>query len=113
MTRVAVVVLALLVVLTGCSGSSKAPQTATMTIVIADGSVSPNGQRVEVRKGGTVTLEVTTDKATIIHVHGYEIEVQANPGAPTTHEFTADKPGAFEIETHDPAVIVGQLVVKS
>ena len=105
---VAVMLVAATLALTGCSATST---TSTIAISIADGKVDPSGERVEVTKDQLVTLQVTSDAATTLHVHGYT-EFEVPKGGPTSFEFAADKVGAWEIETHDPAMIVVTLVVR-
>jgi heme/copper-type cytochrome/quinol oxidase subunit 2 len=66
------------------------------------GKVTPNGQKINVRVGQQVTLEVTSDRDDQIHAHiggdGYELEVKA--GVPTTGSFTLSSAGSFEVESH-------------
>lgn len=55
---------------------------------------------VEVKLGTDVVLEVVTDAADELHVHGYEKKVQVAPGSPTRVGFAATIPGVFEVELH-------------
>lgn len=74
----------------------------TISIVIKDGNVSPNGDKMSIRKGDTIALLVTSDSDDEIHAHtgedGYELEVRA--GIPATGEFVAVETGSFEVESH-------------
>ena len=103
------------VVLAGCSREPEGaatPTDVTVAIVMKDGALSPNAARVNVVKGATVTVTVDSDQDLHVHVHGYEEEIIAKPGEPAEVSFVADLVGSFEIETHDPAVVVAQLVVR-
>ncbi len=93
--------------------SPESPDTVsrTLDVVIADGKVSPNAERVEVKVGTTVILSVRSDVADELHVHGYDEELAVEPGTPATLEFAADEPGRFEVETHESDRLVYQLVV--
>jgi len=94
---------------------SAAPSTAsgkTITVRIAGGKVTPKSGRVAVARGAKVRLVVTSDVADEIHVHTYDLELQLKPGAPATLEFTADKTGLFEVETHETGLILFQLLVR-
>jgi hypothetical protein len=89
-----------------------APGVRKVTVAIKDGKVSPPVGRIEVEKGKTVRLTVTTDKADEIHVHGFDKAVPITPGKPTALEFVADRTGQFEVETHETKKILFFLVVR-
>jgi hypothetical protein len=72
-------------------------------ITLADGRVSPNGEKVDVAVGQEVVILVTSDTDDEIHAHtddpeGYELPVRA--GEPATGSFTISAPGSFEVESH-------------
>ena len=46
-----------------------------------------------------MTINVTSDSADTIHVHGYEIEKDVVAGQQTVITFVADQAGRYEIET--------------
>ena len=62
--------------------SPESPDTVSkaLDVVIADGKVSPNAERVEVKVGTTVILSVRSDVADELHVHGYDEELAVEPG---------------------------------
>jgi heme/copper-type cytochrome/quinol oxidase subunit 2 len=74
--------------------------------------VTPKSGRVAVAQGEQVRLVVTSDVADEVHVHTYDLELRLKPGVPGTLQFTADKPGLFEVETHETALILVQLLVQ-
>lgn len=90
----------------GTTGSSTASAPAsdavTVDITIAKGGVSPSGQKLDVTRGRTVVLRVTSDQDEEIHAHtagdGYELEVRA--GQTATGQFVASDAGSFEVEAH-------------
>ena len=47
-----------------------------------------------------MTINVTSDSADTIHVHGYEIEKDVVAGQQTVITFVADQAGRYEIEAH-------------
>ena len=73
-----------------------------LTINIRGGKTVPNGEKINVRVGQQVILNVTSDIDDEIHAHigeeGYELPVRA--GRPARGSFTIDSPGSFEIESH-------------
>ena len=74
----------------------------TINLTIADGKVSPSGERVDVAKGQTVIMKVISDSDDVIHAHtaaeGIEIKVEA--GVPASGRFVATETGSFEVESH-------------
>jgi hypothetical protein len=74
----------------------------TINIVIAKGKTTPNGEKINVRVGQKVILNVTSDTDDEIHAHiggdGYELPVKA--GTPAKGSFTLESPGSFEVESH-------------
>lgn len=92
------------------SVSPSGPAAVRLTVTIASGRVSPNDATVTVRRGQQVSVVVTSDRATEVHVHGYNLHIEAVPGT-VTRTFTANQAGTFEIETHDPAFTVYELQV--
>ena len=51
-------------------------------------------------QGEAVELRVASDRATVLHLHGYRIETRAEPNAPAVMAFTARAAGRFAVETH-------------
>lgn len=85
----------------------------TVEIVIDDGKVTPQGDRVEVRVGQRITLQVTSDVDEEIHVHSdpeHTYEVPA--GGSITESFVVDTPGQVAVEAHGLDVTIVQLVVR-
>jgi hypothetical protein len=76
--------------------------TLTINITIAHGKTVPSGEKINVRVGQKVILNVTSDTDDEIHAHiggeGYELPVQA--GTPARGSFTLENPGSFEVESH-------------
>jgi hypothetical protein len=96
---------------TAPSSTDSPPADALLlTILESGGKVTPNGQKLNVRVGQQVTLDVTSDRDDEIHAHiggdGYELKVQA--GVDTTGSFTLDSAGSFEVESHklDKVIVI-------
>ncbi|GAA4576636.1 hypothetical protein [Planotetraspora kaengkrachanensis] len=111
---------ALLGGVSACSESSAdtTPASATaagvkeINVTIAAKSVTPPPGRIDVTKGQTVRITVTSDVADEAHVHGYDKGVSLQPGTPATIEFVADQDGLFEVETHESDLQLFQLAVR-
>lgn len=85
--------------------------TQVVGVSLKDGRATPNGDRLTVAKGTILRLEITSDHDDEVHVHGYDIEIRVSAGATVTKDITLDQVGRFEIESHEPALTIVQLVV--
>ncbi len=110
------------------SGSDSKTSSTTATTESTESIVTPaaepitfrNGEAVggvkeiEVTKGDEVRLSVSSDVPAEVHVHGYEIEQEVEPGTPTVVDFPAKIDGKFEIELHlaDDEFQVAELTVQ-
>jgi type IV pilus biogenesis protein CpaD/CtpE len=95
------------------TSSSPATDAVSIDISISNGRVNPNGSKIDVKRGQTVVLNVTSDQDDEIHVHtsdGYELEVKA--GKPVRGQFVVTEPGRFEIESHHLEKIIVILNVR-
>ena len=73
--------------------------------------MAPRPSIHKIKKGQTVRIIVTSDKADEVHVHGYDIEKELAAGQTGTIEFTADQTGRFEVETHHQGLQLFQFEV--
>jgi len=80
--------------------SSSSPAGQTIQVSYAGGTITGGG-RVPVKEGTSVTLEVTSDVADEVHVHGYDLMQDVTPDAPATITFDATIPGVFEVELEE------------
>jgi FtsP/CotA-like multicopper oxidase with cupredoxin domain len=65
---------------------------------VAGGKVETAQRRVRVSRGDRVRIQVQSDQADEVHVHGFDLSEDVGPGKPATVEFTADLPGVWEVE---------------
>ena len=84
----------------------------TVSASIVDGTVSPAPTRIDVARGQTVRITVTSDVVDMVHVHGYDRSVSLQPGVAGTLEFVADLDGLYDVETHEQDLQLFQLVVR-
>jgi len=84
----------------------------TIVISVADGEATPAFDTYQVGLGDEVRIEVTSDVADELHMHGYDVELALEPGVPGVLEFTADVEGRFELETHETGLQLLQLEVQ-
>jgi FtsP/CotA-like multicopper oxidase with cupredoxin domain len=69
-------------------------------INVKGGVIDGDVKSIEVAKGDTVRIVVSSDVDDEIHLHGYDIEKEAGPGKPARFKFKATLEGAFELESH-------------
>lgn len=87
-------------------------EPVVVEIVVKDGTVTPNGDRVDVAPGQPVELEVTADAPGEIHVHSDpEQEFEYDAGT-ETFELEIDRPGIVAVESHTLDQVIVQLEVK-
>ena len=93
-------------------GTGDASTEREIVITIRGRTASPPTGRVEIARGSTVRITVTSDAPDELHVHGYDRTAPLSPGVPATVQFTADTPGLFEVETHTGGLVLCQLVIR-
>ncbi|MFK0251820.1 hypothetical protein ACIQUM_44585 [Amycolatopsis azurea] len=116
MRRICAITVAALLAVTGCSGSdgsgpAPSAETKTVKFSVTEGKRTAGPEEVAVRTGENVALEVISDQADELHVHGYDKAAQLAPGVPGTVSFTANIDGIFEVELHKSGAAVTKLRV--
>ena len=86
--------------------------TIKVTVGTDDFDTTGGKRVVGVKKGANVSIELT-DPATAqsYHLHGYDIETEAAKGATSKIQFTANKPGQFDLESHTTNNVILVLLV--
>jgi hypothetical protein len=101
--------------LAGCGEDEPDPGTSApdaIEITFSDGSVSPQGERVEVEAGEEIELVVKADEPGGLHIHT-QPEQELEYGAGTTNlTLTIDEPGVVDVEAHELEIVVVQLEVR-
>lgn len=112
MRRILALLLVAVLTLTGACSSTTASGPVTIDVTIANGKVTPAATTDNVSLGATVTINVTSDAADTVHVHGYEIEKEITASTKTVITFVADKTGRYEVETHTVEATIATLNVR-
>ena len=89
---------------------SGVPQDRTFDVSIEGGEMSP--AEISVIEGDSVTLRVRSDEPMELHLHGYNVEQDVEPGKNARLRFEADLTGRFEIEDHESERELGVLQVR-
>jgi heme/copper-type cytochrome/quinol oxidase subunit 2 len=92
------------------SGTATPEATATpkpQPPLLQAGSV----KKLEYKEGDTVAFRVRSDSAEEVHVHGYDLKKDLQPGKTATMTFKASITGIFEIEFEGSAEQIAELRV--
>ena len=82
-----------------------------ITIKLADGTVSPDGVEVKVKKNQPVVLQITADTAGELHVHSSPEQHVEFPEGGSEVTLTFAQPGVVDIEDHALDKLIVQLEV--
>ena len=83
----------------GIAAGAGAEETA-LVLVIRNGEVAADQRTLRVRKDAQVRLRVTSDRPTVLHLHGYGIELKIAPGQAGEIAFVAHATGRYPIHSH-------------
>ena len=86
----------LLLSVTACGGGG--PEELEIPVKLTGGRLDP--ETIQVGQGDTVTLMIGVDEPGQIHLHGYDIEKDVEPGEIAKLLFVADATGRFKITYH-------------
>lgn len=90
--------------------SGEGPKQLTIDVSIKGDTMTP--AEITAREGDDVTLRITADQEMELHMHGYDKELDLEPGKTETLEFKADRAGPFEIENEGTHTGLGTLTVQ-
>jgi hypothetical protein len=82
------------------------------TIRVVGGEPAGGVKEITVQKDETVRIEVRSDTAGEIHLHGYDISKDVEAGGSVRFNFPATIEGVFEIEIEETHTPVGELRVE-
>ncbi|MCI0544700.1 MAG: hypothetical protein L0Z49_09700 [Actinobacteria bacterium] len=82
-----------------------------LEVGIVGGEVLGGPRDLAVGIGEEVFFRVASDTADELHVHGYDLFYELEPGVATEVRFVADVPGVFEIELEGSHTLVVELTV--
>lgn len=68
---------------------------------IENGRLAADLKTIQIHRGDSVELVWSADRHTVLHLHGYDVEVTIAPGETQTMKFRARATGRFPIEVHD------------
>jgi heme/copper-type cytochrome/quinol oxidase subunit 2 len=115
----AIVLIALVVLFFFLRPGSPAPESSDLeeetqeevvAVAINEGIMSP--PEVTVYEGDQVNLQITSDRPIEVHLHGYDLTEEVEPGETAELSFEATDTGRFGIEDHNTDAEVGVLLVQ-
>jgi FtsP/CotA-like multicopper oxidase with cupredoxin domain len=95
------VMTAAVVASTGSAGAQGAgEEIKRFDLRIENGRLADSRKTIQIKRGDTVEISWSADRPTVVHLHGYGIEITADAVRPQTMSFNARATGRFAIETH-------------
>jgi hypothetical protein len=86
--------------------------TKAVDIRVTGNRVEPPASRVEVNAGEPLRLTVTSDVDNELHIHGVNITRTVRAGQPLTVEFVTQQAGTYEVELHNPELLLLKYVAR-
>jgi hypothetical protein len=96
----------------GTTEEPPSPPPVANVKVGKDGKPVGGVQDLEFGQGQQVQFFVTSQVADEVHVHGYDVMKDVEPGKPAKISFKGDVSGRFEVEMEDRAEQIVELTVK-
>src|ERR1700730_17784393 len=85
----------------GSPSGNYVPQARAYHLAVGGGHLTEGPNVLDATQGDQITLAVSVDKASTLHLHGYENVLQAQPGSDATLSFTAARAGFFPLALHN------------
>ncbi len=80
-------------------------------LVVEQKKVVSGDTTLSVKKGDVVTITITVDEPEELHLHGYDVSVDLEPGIPATLRFVANITGRFMFEFEKSKTELGAVEV--
>jgi hypothetical protein len=87
------------------------PRQDVFDLQIKGGRVVAGPVLLQVHEGEQVTLNIRSDSADELHLHGYDLHAHITPDQTATLQFTANHTGRFGMELHKAHIELGALEV--
>jgi hypothetical protein len=87
------------------------PGSGITELQIRSGRLVSGPTVIKVAQGDEVTLQISSDVADELHLHGYDLHLKIPAGEPAILKFNADRSGRFPYELHHAHSDIGALEV--
>jgi hypothetical protein len=94
------------------TGTRSVPAIVQIPIVVRGGKPVGGIKRSTVAKDRVVVLVVRSDVADEVHLHGYNVMRDVEPGTPARLRFRATIPGQFEAELEQRGLQIANITVR-
>ncbi|HSJ17668.1 MAG TPA: hypothetical protein VK920_06215 [Solirubrobacterales bacterium] len=88
------------------------PKPKVATIVVEGGQPAGGVTELEYSRGEVVRFDVESDVAEEVHVHGYDVSKDVEPGKAVEFSFPAEIEGGFEVELEGSHTLIAELTVE-
>lgn len=97
---------------TGDSTEKPRPKGPFADLTFEGDAVSPNGERIDLGVGETLTLRINAEAPGELHVHSTPEQEIAFPAGQSERKLTIDQPGVVDVEDHHTGMVLLQLEVR-
>ena len=97
---------------TGAASPPPKPESDVDRIRVESGKPVGGVKDLTWDKGDTIRIEVASDEAHEVHIHGYDIEKEVEAGGVVRFKFDAKLDGIYEIELEDLTEPIAELKVQ-
>jgi hypothetical protein len=84
---------------------------APVALVVRGGKLVSGPRVIQLKRGDAVVLSVDADRPDELHLHGYNLHADVQPGRPGTLKFVAQRTGRFALELHKAGTEVSVLEI--
>ena len=88
------------------------PEAVRASIEVRGGGPVGSPKTISATRGERVEITVSVDEPQELHLHGYDITLEATPAKPARFAFTAKLEGVYELESHDTEAKLASIEVK-
>lgn len=85
---------------------------SVIEVEIEGDKIEPNGLRMKVQAGQSITFHITSDRAARLHVHSSPEQVLEVGKGESERTLVIDRPGLVDVEEHESGLVLLQLEVR-
>lgn len=82
------------------AADAKSDAAVQVALVARKGEAAGGPKVIRLKRNDSVVIQVESDAADDVHVHGYDLHAAVAPGTPATLRFIARRTGRFAVEMH-------------
>ena len=82
------------------------------TVEVRNGKPAGGKKTISFTSGENARIDVTSNKPSEVHLHGYDVEKDVGPGVKARFREKADIEGIYELELHDSGAVLAKVTVE-